>query len=104
MTYDFDRFLRYDEMVAWLRDAAHKHPSLVTIESYGKSHRGRDLMLATITDSSTGTHDSKPAHWIDANIHATEVTGGVAALYVIHYLLENHKSDRHVREIGRAHV
>lgn len=98
MTYDFDRFLRYDEMVAWLRDAARKHPSLVTIESYGKSHRGRDLMLATITDSNTGAHDSKPAHWIDANIHATEVTGGVAALYVIHYLLENHKSDRHVRE------
>ena len=48
MTYDFDRFLRYDEMVAWLRDAARKYPSLVTIESYGKSHRGRDLMLAKI--------------------------------------------------------
>ena len=38
------------------------------------------------------------AHWIDANIHATEVTGGVAALYVIHYLLENYKTDRHVRD------
>jgi len=98
MAYNFDRFLRYDEMVAWLHDAARTHPSLLTVESYGKSHRGRDLMLATITDSRTGAHDTKPAHWIDANIHATEVTGGVAALYVIHYLLENSKSDRHVRE------
>ena len=83
MNYNFDRFLRYDEMVEWLNDAARRYPSLLTVESYGKSHLGRNLMLATITDSTTGTHDTKPAHWIDANIHATEVTGGVAALYVI---------------------
>ncbi|NBY11717.1 MAG: hypothetical protein EBQ75_01675 [Actinobacteria bacterium] len=98
MAYNFDRFLRYDEMVDWLNDAARRYPSLLTVESYGKSHLGRSLMLATITDSTTGTHDTKPAHWIDANIHATEVTGGVAALYVIQYLLENFKTDRHVRE------
>lgn len=98
MTYNFDRFLRYEEMVEWLHDTARRHPSLITIDSYGKSHLGRNLLLATLTDSSTGAHDTKPAHWIDANIHATEVTGGVAALYVIHHLLEHHHSDRHVRE------
>ena len=84
MNYDFDRFLRYDEMVAWLEAKAKKHPSLLTLESYGTSYKGRPLVLATITNSSTGAADSKPAHWIDANIHATEVTGGVAALFVIH--------------------
>jgi hypothetical protein len=98
MNYDFDRFLRYDEMVAWLEAKAKKHPSLLTLESYGTSYKGRPLVLATITNSSTGAADSKPAHWIDANIHATEVTGGVAALFVIHYLLENSTSDRHVIE------
>lgn len=98
MNYDFDRFLRYDEMVAWLEAKAKKYPSLLTLESYGTSYKGRPLVLATITNSSTGAADSKPAHWIDANIHATEVTGGVAALFVIHYLLENSTSDRHVIE------
>ena len=98
MNYDFDRFLRYDEMVAWLETKAKKFPSLLALESYGTSHKGRSLVLATITNSSTGPADTKPAHWIDANIHATEVTGGVAALYVIHYLLENSVSDRHVAE------
>jgi hypothetical protein len=87
MTYDFDRFLRYDEMAAWLRALAAQHPTLLTIESYGQSHLGRDLLLATITDSRTGEHQTKPAHWIDANIHAVEVTGGVAALYIIHHLV-----------------
>jgi hypothetical protein len=48
--YEFDRFLRYDEMVAWLNAIAAKYPKLVSVESYGKSHLGRDLMLVTITD------------------------------------------------------
>ena len=87
MTYAFDRFLRYDEMTRWLRDTAAAHPELLTVTSYGRSHLGRELLLATITDSSTGSHDVKPAHWIDANIHAIEVTGGVAALFIIHDLV-----------------
>ena len=86
--YEFDRFLRYDEMVAWLNAIAAKYPNLVSIESYGKSHLGRDLLLATITDTTTGAHNTKPAHWIDANIHAVEVTGGVAALFIIQDLVE----------------
>ena len=87
MTYDFNRFLRYNEMATWLRSLAAAHPTLLTIESYGTSHLGRDLLVATITDTKTGAHHTKPAHWIDANIHAVEVTGGVAALYIIHHLV-----------------
>ena len=98
MTYDFSRFLRYDEMVAWLKDLQAQHPTLLRLETYGTSHRGRDLWLATITDTATGAHDTKPAHWIDANIHATEVTGGVAALHVIHHLVTRFGTDEHVSQ------
>ena len=90
IAYDFDRFLRYDEMAAWLRQTAAAHPRVLTVEAYGRSHRGRELLVATITDSTTGAHDTKPAHWVDANIHATEVTGGVAALHIIHALVTRH--------------
>ena len=62
VTYDFDRFLRYDELTAWLHQTAAAHPGLMTVESYGRSHQGRDLWLATITDLSTGPADGKPAH------------------------------------------
>ena len=98
MDYSFDRFLRYDELCAWLHAQAAAHPGLVTIETYGRSYEGRDLLLATITDSSTGAHDTKPAHWVDANIHAIEVTGGVAALYLIHHLLSGFGTDAQVTE------
>jgi len=91
--YAFDRFLRYDELTGWLHDMATAHPDLLSIESYGRSSEGRELWLATVTDTSTGAADTKPAHWIDANIHSVEVTGGVAALYVIHRLITGFGDD-----------
>ena len=102
MTYAFDRFLRYDEMSEWLHATAAAHPTLMTVEQYGTSHEGRPLLLATITDDATGPHLQKPAHWIDANIHAIEVTGGVAALHVIHYLVTNFGTDPRVTEAVRT--
>jgi murein tripeptide amidase MpaA len=89
----FDRFLRYEELVAWLHDAAAAHPHLMQLDTYGTSFEGRSLWLATITDSATGTHDTKPAHWVDANIHSVELTASAAALYLIHHLLTGHGDD-----------
>jgi hypothetical protein len=93
VTYAFDRFLRYDELTAWLDDLAAAHPDLVAVESYGRSHEGRDLWLVTVTDGATGAHDTKPAHWVDASIHAVELTGTVAACYLLHHLVEGHAND-----------
>jgi hypothetical protein len=83
----FDRYLRYAELVDELRVLADRHPDLLALESIGRSHEGRDIWLATITASATGPHDAKPAHWVDANIHAGELTGSVAALFLIDHLL-----------------
>lgn len=88
--YAFDRFLTYNDMTEWLQNIAAEHPNLVTLSSYGTSFEGRHLWLATITDTSTGAAEHKPAHWVDANIHAVEVTGGVAALHLIHHLVSGH--------------
>ena len=87
MTYEFDRYLRYHELTEWLRNTAAAHPQLMAVESYGRSHEGRDLWLATLTDSASGAHHTKPAHWVDANIHSVEVTAGVAALTIIDRLV-----------------
>ncbi|MCU1396992.1 MAG: peptidase family protein [Acidimicrobiales bacterium] len=83
----FDRFLRYDELSSTLGALAAQFPGLVSVDRYGTSYEGRDLMLVTVTDRSTGAPETKPAHWVDANIHAIEVTGGAAALHLIHHLV-----------------
>ena len=55
VTYDFDRFLRYDELTAWLRRAGRRRTRTSSrVESYGRSHEGRDLWLVTVTDAATG--------------------------------------------------
>jgi len=103
VAYEFDRFLRHDEMSSWIDSMVAAHPGLASVEQYGTSHEGRPLLLVTLTDSSTGHHATKPAMWVDANIHSVEVTGGVAALHLIHHLLTGFASgDEKVTEALRT--
>jgi hypothetical protein len=88
--YGFDRYLRYEELTAWIEQLAAAHPHLVTVETYGRSYEGRELRLVTVTDASTGGHETKPAHWIDASIHAVELTATVAACRLLQRLVAGH--------------
>ena len=92
----FDKLYGYDELMAALDTLAAARPDLVTLESIGRSHEGRDIRLATVTNSATGPHDEKPAIWVDANIHSTEITGSTAALHLLHHLVTGHGRDEKV--------
>ena len=58
----------------------------MTLEVAGTSHEGRSIWLATVTNTATGPHDEKPAIFVEANIHATEITASTAALHLLHHL------------------
>src|SRR3954467_6987297 len=79
----FDRFYKYDELTDLLRSWESQF-DLLTVDSIGKSYEGRDIWLATV---SNGVASEKPAFWVEANIHASEVTGCTAALHLVHTLL-----------------
>jgi hypothetical protein len=89
----FDKLYRYDELTSAIQALAGERPDLMTVESIGTSHEGRDIWLATVTNSATGPHHEKPALWVEANIHATEVTGSTAALHLLHRLVTGYGSD-----------
>ena len=89
----FDRFYRYDALTSILRGWAEEYPSLFALESIGKSYEGRDIWLATVTNSSTAPHDEKPGFWVEANIHASESTGGAAALHLLNKLVTGYGND-----------
>ena len=86
-------FLRYPELVAALEELAHDHPDLVELSTIGASREGRDIPLATITRKAAGAAIHKPAMWIDANIHATEVAGSAVALGFLRYLANRCATD-----------
>ena len=92
----FDKLYKYDELMAALDSLASARPDLVTLESIGRSHEGRDIRLATVTNTATGPHDEKPAIWVDANIHSTEITGSTAALHLLHRLVTQHGVDERI--------
>ena len=78
----FDRFYRYGELTDLLKAYVAEYPQLLSIESIGKSYEGRDLWVMTIQNPATGAELSKPAIWVDGNVHGNEVQGGEACVYL----------------------
>src|SRR5215216_2958063 len=93
MKTNFDAYLRYGELTRALHALAEEHPTFCKVESIGKSYEGREIWLAELTNAETGPAETKPAFWVDGNTHAGEVTGSMAALYLIEHLLEMHGSE-----------
>ena len=93
MKTNFDAYLRYEELTRTLHTLAEEYPGLCKVESIGRSYEGREIWLAELTNAGTGPAGEKPAFWVDGNTHAGEVTGSMAALYLIEHLLENYGSD-----------
>lgn len=89
----FDRYYRYAELIELLQAFAEEYPSLVKLESIGFSHEKRDIWLATVTNAGTGPAEDKPAFYCDGNIHATEVSGSTAVLYLLHKLCTQYRKD-----------
>jgi murein tripeptide amidase MpaA len=88
----FDTFYKHDALTTLLFDYAAAHPALVAVESIGKSFEGRDIWVATVTNSATGAPADKPAFWADGNIHAAELTASTAVLYYLHQLVTGYGS------------
>lgn len=65
----------------------------------GQSYEGEDIHLLTITNKATGTDTEKPAVWLDANIHATEIAGTTTTLRIVWELLSKYGSDEKVTRL-----
>ncbi len=93
---DFGEYFLFDDLTAHLKGLEAAYPQLAVLESLGISWRERDIWCMTITNSATGAHDTKPAFYIDAHIHAEEVITSHTALYTIWHLLTKYGSDAEV--------
>ncbi len=89
-SFDFSHYFRHDELVAFLDQMAINYPYLIQRQVIGQSYGGKDIWLATLTQQNTGDFLEKPAYWIDANTHASEVTGSAVACYILYYLLTHY--------------
>ena len=95
----FNRLYDYPELVEALRTLVKAHPELLTIKSLGKSVEGRDLWCVTINNPKTGDDRTKPAMYVDGNIHGNEIQAAETCLYLIWYLTENYDRVVKIKEI-----
>ena len=92
----FDRYPRFEELTEWLHALAAESNGLLELSTIGRSYEGRELWLATVTNPATGSHDQKPALWIDGNIHASELTAATACIHLLHSLVTRYGTDEKV--------
>jgi murein tripeptide amidase MpaA len=89
----FDIYYRYEQLSRILHEYAQEYSVLVRVESIGKSYENRDIWLATVTSQATGDDRTKPALWVDGNIHAAEISPSSACLYLINRLVTEYGSN-----------
>ena len=95
----FDKYYRYDELTDVLRTFVREFPGLTQLESIGTSHEGRDIWALTITSAATGPALEKPGFYVDGNIHGSEVTAAMTALYFAWKLLSGHGLDTDITRL-----
>ncbi|MEM7518335.1 MAG: M14 family metallopeptidase, partial [Planctomycetota bacterium] len=85
----WNRFYDVDGIYEHFDRLSAKWPDLLTRKVLGRSSENRELRVYTLSDPASGPAGSKPAMWVDANVHGNEIQGAEVCLYLASYLLEN---------------
>lgn len=87
---DFNRYFNNDELKNVLDTWAERWPTLLSVQKIGASQEDKPIWMLVLTNQDTGADKTKPAVWIDANIHATEIAGTTTALRTAWELLSTY--------------
>lgn len=96
---NFNHYYQNEELQQVLEDWAERYPALFHLNRLGQSYEGRPVWQVTVTNTATGADTEKPAVWLDANIHATELAGTTAVLYILHHLLEGYGQNARITRL-----
>lgn len=96
---NLDRYFTNEDIAVLLADLQTQYPSLLEVRTIGESYEKRPILLLVITNKESGKDTDKPAVWIDANIHATEISGTTVALQVAAELLQSYAQKPEIQEL-----
>lgn len=100
----WNKYYTYDGIADLCKRLAKEYPDLVTIESAGKSYKGRDIIALTISYKKNQNPDLKPGFYIDGNIHSNEIQGTEMALYTAWYLCEMYEENTFINQLLKDKV
>jgi hypothetical protein len=95
----FDHYYTLDQVYEAAQAINKAYPEMTKLEEVGRTEEGRPLYAVTVNNPKTGPALSKPAIYVDGNIHGNEIQGGEVCLYLLDYLLGNYGKNRDVTEL-----
>lgn len=88
-TFKYDHYYLYEELKSCLMTLQENHPHFMSVDTICETKEQKEVFVVTLTNQKTGAPNTKPAFYIDGNHHAGEVTGSMAAMHTIDYLVTN---------------
>lgn len=95
---DWDTYPTYSGYVAMMNKFEQDYPDLVKVYKIGESVRGRDLLIAKVSDN-VNEKESEPEWLLCAGIHGDETAPIVWSLRLIDLLCKSYQSDTRTRRI-----
>lgn len=82
----WNRFYDYPDVLKMANDLVTAYPTLLSLQEIGRTSQNRPLIVITLNNPATGADTSKPAMWIDGNIHGNEIQATETVMYSVDYL------------------
>jgi hypothetical protein len=95
----WNRYYDSEQLAEIMHRIEKAYPNLAKVTSIGKSYKGKEMWLITVSNFSNGDPDKKPAMYIDGNIHSNEIQGSEVALYTAWYVTEMYSSNDWIRRL-----
>jgi len=92
------QYRSYEQTCEFLKECVRRYPSLISLESLGKTWENRDIILAKVT-LHVEHADLKPALLYTGTIHAREWIGNELGVSFIEYLLGHYDTNPMVLEV-----
>ena len=99
MKFNSSQYVNYEEMVQVLEAFAAQHPNLVQLSTIGTSAQQRKIWKVAVSDHSKRLSEDKPTFLIDANMHASEVSGTQVCLYSIQKIINDFESNSVLQDL-----
>ena len=95
----FDHYYTLEQVYEAVQALNTAYPEMTKLEEAGKSEEDRPIYALTVNNPKTGPALTKPAIYVDGNIHGNEIQGGEVCLYLLDYLLGNYGKNKEVTEL-----
>lgn len=99
MKFNPSHYVNYEEMVQVLQTFEALHPNLIQLSHIGVSAQQRKIWKVTVSNHKKGLAEDKPTFLVDANMHASEISGTQVCLYSIQMIINDFKTDTALQDL-----